>query len=264
MLTNGEIEPNPYASPVHVDATAPIDWLSGNLFGRAGRIYFGHWPQFSAVLFFVWWPIEALMGFLEEDVLNSDAMFDWILFMSLDFGLESLPEAIVLCLLSSAVLGQSVELPQAFRQGISIWFWLTWTNFIASVLISLGMILLIVPGLFLGIKFLFTDAIVVHERIYGAAAMRRSFDLTTGHFVPLFGLAVFMGAVIVGGSVVVELIPTPLSNWPLWIWESLLRSVEAGAAIYPTICLFLYYCRVSNDAGELRHTGEVIREPSVS
>lgn len=54
----------------------------------------------------------------------------------------------------------------------------------------MGLLLLVIPGLYLGTRFAFAENIVVAEGVSGTTALQRSFDLTRDRFWPVFWLIV--------------------------------------------------------------------------
>lgn len=67
-------------------------------------------------------------------------------------------------------------------------------NFLSGLLIALGLILLIVPGIIFVFWFYFTAQVVIYEDLSGKAALSRSKALVKGHFWWLVkNLAVYFG-----------------------------------------------------------------------
>lgn len=69
-----------------------------------------------------------------------------------------------------------------------------WTLFVAGLLagagIALGLIALIVPGLFLLTRWILVTPAIVLERLGATDALRRSWELVRGHGWPVFGVIV--------------------------------------------------------------------------
>ncbi|MFL5824882.1 MAG: hypothetical protein ACJ76V_00005, partial [Thermoleophilaceae bacterium] len=69
------------------------------------------------------------------------------------------------------------------------------TLLIAAAGISLGLILFIVPGIFLAVRWTFASQAVMVDRVRGAQALQRSSELTTGHWWRVFGVLLLAGLV---------------------------------------------------------------------
>lgn len=92
--------------------------------------------------------------------------------------------------LSDICLGNAPTLKRAFSRvlGKLCWWQLFTTSLLVGLAVGLGLILLIVPGLWLFIRSLFTVTIFVLEGQRGRDAIRRSFALTKGQEWRLTGL----------------------------------------------------------------------------
>ncbi len=82
---------------------------------------------------------------------------------------------------SEIYLGREISLRGAYQRIWPLWWKLLLTMILVSVILSAGTLFCLIPGLVFGIWFLATTPIVAIERRWGAEAMRRSYDLVTGH-----------------------------------------------------------------------------------
>jgi hypothetical protein len=74
---------------------------------------------------------------------------------------------------------------------------IVWVTFLGGFLAVLGLILLIVPGVYLYISFAVAVPVLLTEGLKGRRALGRSRQLVKGRFWPTFGV-VFLGAILVG------------------------------------------------------------------
>ena len=72
-----------------------------------------------------------------------------------------------------------------------------WVTFLGGLLAVLGLILLIVPGVYLYISFAVAIPVLLTEGLKGRRALGRSRQLVKGRFWPTFGVVV-LGAILVG------------------------------------------------------------------
>lgn len=85
------------------------------------------------------------------------------------------------------------------------------TNIIMAFVVGLGMILLLIPGIYLAIKFICAGAVIVAEKERNPiAALRRSWDLTNGNSLRIFGFVVILFVVLIVISTVFSLVTTVL------------------------------------------------------
>ncbi|MBI2929198.1 MAG: hypothetical protein HYY24_26335 [Verrucomicrobia bacterium] len=155
-------------------------------------------PLFTAIILTVWLPGNLLINWLAFYVLSED---DWAKQIRLTVWIEGIFGPIYLGALVYAVachkLGQAVSYPQAMAVGLKNWRRLFGTRFLAGLLTLLRLILLIVPGIVLLVRYALIDAIVVLEDTTGQSALRRSTELTNGRRWQIFGAAtvLFIGYV---------------------------------------------------------------------
>jgi hypothetical protein len=97
--------------------------------------------------------------------------------------------AIAACfkVISSAYLGERADAGTSLRYGLSRLLPLIVAYFAVSICVGTGLVLLLVPGIFLAVKWSMTFPAIVAERAGAFAAMRRSWELTQGHWWRTFG-----------------------------------------------------------------------------
>ena len=150
--------------------------------------------------------------------------------------------------------GQPVTYREAMAVGVKKWFALFAARFIAGILISLGALLLIVPGVMLAVRYALLDPAVVLEDKGISASRARSVTLTAGRRWEIFGVGVlfFLGLFIASflfyaPFAVVEALELSVNLAPVEILVDCVLSV-AVAIIY--IVLFLYYWEAVNGQPE--------------
>ncbi len=78
---------------------------------------------------------------------------------------------------SKAYLGLEFNLMDCYRSGLSRFGELMWTSILAILFVVLGLIALIIPGVYLMISYLLASIVVVLEGLKGRAALKRSREL---------------------------------------------------------------------------------------
>jgi hypothetical protein len=95
---------------------------------------------------------------------------------------------------------------RAMKQALGIWAKLLWTSLLAGLMIMLGLIALIIPGIYLMFRYWFVHQSVVLEGISGGAALKRSGALMKGNYGTAFVLGILiliisLAAAFAGGFV---------------------------------------------------------------
>lgn len=97
---------------------------------------------------------------------------------------------------ASAYLGQKPSIRESFayigRRAHS----LLWISFLSLIIVVLGLIALVIPGIYLWVTFIAAVPIVVLEGVKGTKAISRSYNLTQGRWWPTFG-AWFVGVFLI-------------------------------------------------------------------
>lgn len=169
------------------DARFNFGGVIGQTFGLIGRNFVAF--AFLALVF-VGAP-QLAIGYVQSSMPPSDT--GAIALVGLAGALVSLVTTYILqgALTRAAVddlSGAGVKFGAAIADGLRYFFPL----FVVALLVGLGMVvgflLLIVPGIFLAVRWCITAPIVVVERIGPTSSMGRSADLTEGNRWAVFGL----------------------------------------------------------------------------
>ncbi len=109
-------------------------------------------------------------------------------------------------------LDKQITATEAFRAAVSFWGKLLVTNILRWIIISLGLLLLVIPGLYLALCFWFSDYVVVLEGTSGVEALTRSRSLM--HQKGNFGKAIVLGLLLftigLAGGFAVSMVPTDI------------------------------------------------------
>lgn len=107
--------------------------------------------------------------------------------------------------ISDIYLGRPISLGSAYRRIWPLWWKLLLTMLLVSIVVSVGTIFCLVPGLLFWIWFLATTPIVAIETQWGADAMRRSYNLVSGHGWRVFGTWLLLSLMVAVASYAVAL-----------------------------------------------------------
>jgi hypothetical protein len=128
-------------------------------------------------------------------LLIPQAILDFIspFFSGLSFFTSTFSLAALILVISARYLGQPITIGGAYSAvGVGTWVILLVTNFLAAIMIGIGLILIIIPGIFLLVKFAFIDPVIMLERKGITEAFSRSWDLVRGSWWRVFGIGILV------------------------------------------------------------------------
>jgi hypothetical protein len=199
------IEPHapPKANLVRPAARAPLpltpDGLPrlGPLLQETLRVWRAEAATFTLVVLAVRLPLNGISAFLvgkgiEEDVASSWTLLGW----SVDFGQHLLLELLLgsLSLLALSWLverirqDESRSFGESLRAAVSRWPAGLWTQLLGTLAWMAGLVLLLIPGLFIGVAIAFSPMLVALRGRSGLQALQGSWDLVRGRWWPVFWL----------------------------------------------------------------------------
>ena len=140
----------------------------------------------------------------------------------------------------AAILGVA-ELPilgsDAYRFAFSRLGSILWVTFLSSLAIFGGALLLLVPGLFLLVRFLVAMPVLIVEDVRGRAALRRSWRLVKGDGWIVFGLYI-LTAIIAGVLALLLTLPFRES----WLTAGVAGGIASALATpYVTVVIVYVY-----------------------
>lgn len=101
-------------------------------------------------------------------------------------------------ILLRAVDNQSYEMRDLFSAHKVFWKYIL-TGIIAGILVAIGTVLLVVPGIFLALSFMFVSYVVVDEHLSLSKALKRSYALATGVRWKLLGFIIVVACINIVG-----------------------------------------------------------------
>jgi hypothetical protein len=183
------IEIGPYAPP-----SSPLDWEPGfgesapvvatSLFEKlieAARLLLSNLGLFAALTLTVWLPGNLLIEYLVSRAQNPEnpaALMRLNDFIEAVFG--PVYVGAMIFALAQRKSGRWVTYSEAMGQGFHHWGRMFGTRFVTGFMILGGFLALIVPGIYMMVKYSLIDHIVVLEETSGREARQRSADLTKG------------------------------------------------------------------------------------
>jgi hypothetical protein len=153
-------------------------------------------------------------------------------------------------------LGREATLGESFGKGVEILIPLIGTSILSSIAVMGGLVLLIVPGVWVALGIIVLSQVMVLEGVFGMAALTRCFELMKGQRLRAFGIlfvVVLIQAVIGAGvGFVAGVIP---------ILGSLASGVVAavGGAYTAAVSVVLYFdIRCRKEAFEIEQLARIV------
>nr|WP_143547731.1 hypothetical protein [Rhodopirellula sp. SM50] len=187
---------NPYATPAsdaielsHFPVTQRTN-LVGK-FAEAVRLLSNHLVLFSAIILTVWLPGNLLINYLayyvysEDEIVNLMRSTMWIegIFGPIYIGA-------MIHVLWKLKTGEYVSYSEAIGVGIRNWGRLFAARLVAGLIITLGFIVFLIPGIVLQVRYALLDSAVVLDGAGAHRATVRSTELTVGMRWQIFFAAI--------------------------------------------------------------------------
>jgi hypothetical protein len=153
-------------------------------------------------------------------------------------------------------LGRTPTISQCLRFGFSILLPLVGTTLLWFLALDVGFVLFIIPGIYLALAFLLIWQVMVLERVFGLAALRRSRELMRDNLLRGFGVLFVAGLIylVIGGAFQLLIGFIPLIG-P--IGSGLAQAV--GAAYTSAVSVVLYFdIRCRKEAFEVQHLAQLV------
>jgi hypothetical protein len=137
-----------------------------------------------------------------------------------------------------AAVGDPVDTEASYQYGFKRFGSVLWISILVGLVVGIGFILLIIPGIiFLTMLAVTIPALIVEDQ-RGTSAMGRSWNLVKGHFWHVLGTIVV--AALITGVVGAILGLLGGSNWFLqWIFGSIAQIITAPFAALVTVLLYV-------------------------
>jgi hypothetical protein len=226
----------------NISAAAPMaagEFRIGDVFSKTATLLSRNFLTFFVVAIVASLPRLLWAGVDEQTAAN----FPWGRFFGgLGFFLilNTLAQAVILYGAFQAMRGRPVNLGECLKVGLSRFFPIVGLVICAYLAIWIGLILLIVPGIILGIMWYVATPVCVVEQKGPLASLGRSSELTKGHRWKIFGMVLLL---IVVAAIVGAIIVALLKLTGSWVLITLGTLVWNGAwgAFYAIFGVVTYH-----------------------
>lgn len=171
---------------------------SGEIIRNTFRLYFSNFSRIVLAYFILVYPFQIVSTIgLQTENIPLTLIGTLLVLISTFFGM-----AVVTLLVSDLCLGNELSLRRYFKRSFGAMLWkLVATNLLQVLIIGIGFILLVIPGIVFTLWFLFAVSIVILEEQWAGTALKRSKALGKGFHLRNLGVLVvmFIISVVVGG-----------------------------------------------------------------
>jgi hypothetical protein len=231
---------------------APSDFRVGGVLSRTASVLSRHFLVFIVVTIVANLPLVLLLQGVASMAAGGEApgqtaIILFVLGIVLFFVLSILSQAVIVHAAFQAMRARPISLGESVGVGLARFLPIIGLAFISGLLIGLGIIALIVPGLILvTMWFVGTPACVV-ERLGPWTGLKRSAQLTKGHRWKVFGLLALLFIISAVVSNVIELALAPLGNIIISMLGTLIWSALWGAFYAIAVVVAYHDLRVAKE-----------------
>ena len=199
-------------------------------------------------------PMQVAVNFFEASTFPRA---DVLLVALLVFPPVSLFVAAVLTFaVGELYLGRPVSITQAYRQALGIFLGLAGTIVLADLAVICGLLLLLVPGIYLLGAFILVNPVVIFERKLGTRALGRSRELMAGNFLRAGGILLVSGVLNWTAGIALS-VALGFAPWLEVLFQGATASVVSAFAA--TALVILYFdIRCRKEGFDLEHLGRLV------
>ena len=209
----------------------------------AWHLYRERFWVIALVVVTIWIPCNLIDSYFTYFIIDPDnirASIKLTQFLENFFGIIA-TAGVTYIVLGQTDEGRKVGYGEALGIGFKAWGRMWITRFLFSIAVIFGLVLLVIPGVYLGVRFSFAESAVVAEGICGPAALRRSFELTRGRFWSIFWLLVLTVLILLVPFVLLLLLFVLIPALDHWVIDALLTLPFDVAAAFAAVVLTAGY-----------------------
>jgi hypothetical protein len=157
---------------------------------------------------------------------------------------------------SEVYQGRAVSFASSLRVGLKLLLPLMGTALLMTLLMGLGMLLLIIPGIYLAFAWMLTYQVLVIERRAGWNALKRTRELSSGHLLRILGVLMVASLLLMVISVVIGLLTASLPLAEMFV-SALMQSIFSAYLTAAFVVLY-FDIRCRKEAFDLEHLAEQV------
>ncbi len=233
-------------------------------FSEAFRLLGHHLGLFTAIILTLWLPGNILVDYVASNV-NRSSNTGFMGLMKMTMWIEGIFGPIYIGALVYALFqiksGRTVTYKEAIAIGFKKWGSLFAARFVAGILIGLGSVALVIPGVILAVRYSLLDPAVIIEGRGTSESRARSTELTVGRRWQIFWAAVLF---FVPYMILCTAIDLPLGfieSLDIMPVEVVLDCILDIAFAVIQIVLFLFYWEATQDQRHAEPCAPPNRDP---
>lgn len=210
----------------------------GNALSQTFSLFFGNLWLITKIVFVIVAPFEIFRALSLADVRDDWQLTAWTFLFEATSKVLVAPAlifAVMKVLQSSAVPG----IQESYRWGLTKLFKLTLCALIASILQAVGYVLLIIPGIIIGLAFAVVYPVAVLEKGSVAEALGRSIELTRGHRLQIFVAETVLAVLFIIITVGTTFFAATGTIWPVAVIASIVDDVVKQTGTILSLVMYL-------------------------
>jgi hypothetical protein len=211
-----------------LDYRQPVEFRIGEVIVRTWNILSRHFLTFALLVGIAELLPLVLSLSVPQDVISPSEFRPSVLLVPagigfLQFILTSFAQAIVVFAAFQDLRGRPVNAGESLRRGLSRLFPVVVASVLTAMVVGVGLLLCLIPGLVALTALAVVLPACVVERLGPIEAMSRSSDLTTGHRWPILAVGVAWILIVFGVTYAIEAAMPGVTTMPArlltWIWQ---------------------------------------------
>jgi hypothetical protein len=223
--------------------------------GEALRTLRHYAAPVSVIVLGVWLPGHLLVEYLTYQGQPADVGRGLRAVLVIEAILGPFYASGVLCLLGAASDGEEASLGHALRRALRIWPRVFWARLVSGLLVLVGLIALVIPGIVLAVRLAMIDAVVVRERSTPIAAVRRTLQLSRGRSWRIAASLSLASLPFAAFALVAGALQGLLPSLDAWLPSALLGCPADVLMEATAIVLYLHFCDATGRAFPLSGGG---------
>ncbi|MEM9367797.1 MAG: hypothetical protein AAGD07_17535 [Planctomycetota bacterium] len=196
---------NPYQStsetesestlPSDAMTPAPGDMASAYLI--AVRVLRIAWPTMLLIYLIVRLPLDTGIAYFGRDVVTVSDLAGYArLQQAAEFWIGSITSGALIAAALTALDRRKFGVAHSYGMSLRRYGKILTTQFLFGLLLFVGLVCLVVPGVWFGVRAILAFSIAIDANVHGPTAIRRSFELTRGRFWEAAGYAAAVSTAI--------------------------------------------------------------------
>jgi hypothetical protein len=240
-----------------VDAFTDSEFRIGKVLSKSMSVFFQNFVTFTLIAGVVALPTVAFSVMEPGAQPTPEDIYKVFGAIALMFFLSPLATAIILHAAFQHMRGRPVSLTESISGGLWRFLPLLGVMFLFGLGVSLGLLLLIVPGLILMSMWYVSVPACVVEKTGPIRSLGRSRELTKGYRWKIFALVIIVYIVSIIGNNLVVLLATTLGGMAGQIGAMIIWQGVAGGFGSVLIAVAYYYLRVAKEGVDVEQIASV-------